>query len=78
MGIDYRDVQVTQREPIGFTCDKCGESHDSGNFVEMQESVVIKDTGGYGSVWGDGSTYEVALCQRCAYDLFGGIATIYE
>jgi len=42
----------------------------------MQEALHWQDTGGYGSLWGDGTTYEVTLCQKCAYELLGGIATI--
>lgn len=37
-----------------------------------------RNTGGYGSVWGDGMTVEVTLCQKCTIELFGDFATVHD
>ena len=75
----YKDVQTTstRSECTGFECSKCNARYDADNFIEMQESLHWCDTGGYGSVWGDGTKYEITLCQKCAHELLGGIATIH-
>jgi len=72
----YKDVPHTRRVCTGFECSKCKARYSSYESIEMQEALHWQETGGYGSVWGDGTTYEVTLCQKCAYELLGGIATI--
>ncbi len=65
---------ITEKVPevrvvtVGFVCDKCGETH-LDNYLESQEALIWRTTGGYGSIWGDGSTWELVLCQRCAFAL---------
>jgi hypothetical protein len=74
----YRDEPTTKQVVTGFECSKCGAKHNSDDFIEMQEAIHWRDTGGYGSVWGDGVTYEITLCQTCAHELFKDIATIHQ
>lgn len=74
----YKDVKTTKQEITGFECSKCKKRYDAGNFIEMQEAMHWRDTGGYGSVWGDGATYEITLCQSCAHELFKDIATYHD
>lgn len=75
MPLFFKDVQVTERQLIGFECSRCKATHDADNFVEMQEMLHWRNTGGYGSVWGDGVTVEVTLCQKCTLELLGDFAT---
>lgn len=59
----------------GFTCDKCGAEYGEEDW-EMEEMIHWRDTGGYFSLWGDGTTWELVLCPACAYDMFKEYATI--
>lgn len=72
----YKPVPVEQQAVTGFVCDCCKKTHDADNFVEMQELLHWKNTGGYGSVWGDGVTVEVTLCQACTHALFKEFASV--
>ncbi len=74
----YKDVQRTVREITGVECSKCKQIIDVESDLEFQERMSYRTVGGYGSVWGDGTTVEVDLCQWCAYNLFKDFATIHE
>ena len=64
--------ELTREQVVGFTCDRCGvEYHDD---IAMQECFTWNTTGGYGSVWGDGRSWEVVLCQGCAFTLLRAYA----
>ena len=73
----YKDVKTTKQVITGFECSKCKARFDAGDVVEMEESIHLRSVGGFGSVWGDGATYEISLCQSCSYGLFSEIATIH-
>jgi len=53
-----------------WICDKCGKSIGDDDMV-LQESLSIKFTGGYSSVFGDGNNIEVDVCQNCLKDMIG-------
>jgi len=74
----YKDVEQTVRKVDGIECSKCKKTVYADEDLEFQETMHYKTVGGYGSVWGDGNTVEVSLCQYCAYDLFKDFATIHE
>lgn len=78
MPLIYKDVQVQSQELIGFECSRCKARHDAECSVEMQEILHWKNTGGYGSVWGDGVTVEVTLCQSCTMELFYEFAIVHD
>jgi hypothetical protein len=69
----YTAPETTTRV-VGFKCDRCKAEHEVDNFVEMQEYMRWVNTGGYGSIWGDGTTVEVIICQKCTHDLFKDFA----
>jgi len=75
-------MSIKQKESIpfmlygGFICDKCGDEYDETDFVQEQEGLFQTDTGGYGSVWGDGTRWSISLCQECAYELLSPYAVI--
>jgi len=73
-----KDVKRTVSQLIGYECSRCGKQYGLEDPLETQEFLHWNTVGGYGSVWGDGNVVEVDLCQSCTYDLFDGIATIYE
>jgi len=63
---------VVTQELTKLTCDGCGLSADKDERpMEFSEFLSHRATGGYGSVFGDGSLVEVDLCQRCVRDILG-------
>jgi len=62
---------VEEHTPLECICDRCGKSITPDNFIEWEEKQVIRFTGGYGSVFGDGAQVECDLCQSCFYELVG-------
>ena len=64
----FKEVQKTFREFSGFVCNKCKAKYDKDNYIEVDNSFVWDDVGGYGSLWGDGNYDEIVLCQICAYE----------
>lgn len=57
-------------------CDKCHKVFDERDFIDWQEAVGINMTGGYGSVFGDGATISLDLCQNCFKELCGDFVVI--
>lgn len=54
------------------TCDRCGKDIIyEENPVEWQERFSIRFRGGYGSVFGDGSSVEGDFCQACIHQMLG-------
>lgn len=76
----YQEVQttVTEQELITIECDRCKKHITVDDVVEWQECISWSTTGGFGSVWGDGTQVSVDLCQQCTYDLFSEFATRYQ
>lgn len=67
-----KTVTIEKEKIIGFSCNKCGQSYyNDKDFIEMQEFLHWSNTGGFGSVWGDGNNVELHLCQHCAHELLG-------
>lgn len=77
MPMIYKDVKTTLRKVVGFECSCCKRKFGEDDIVEMQEALHWRSTGGYGSVWGDGNTVEISLCQTCTLTMFDGIATVH-
>lgn len=70
MALIYKEVSITKHELEGFKCSRCKQEHRADDWVEMQEYLHWRNTGGYGSRWGDGCTVEITLCQKCQVELF--------
>ena len=65
---------MVEREVIdSTTCDKCGLTacHSGEGVLDAQEFIHWRRTGGYTSVFGDGSVLELDLCQGCIKELLG-------
>ncbi|QQD17300.1 hypothetical protein I6N98_13115 [Spongiibacter nanhainus] len=56
-------ITVEQDTVTAITCDACEQRYD--DVLEMQAFVHIVKTGGYGSIFGDGTAMECDLCQHC-------------
>ena len=53
-----------------ITCDRCGQTWQADT-VDAAEFTSIDFTGGYGSIFGDGSQVKLDLCQRCLKTTLG-------
>ena len=77
MAIELKTIQVEDKEVVAKICGKCGKRVIRDNFIEWQEFMHWENRGGYGSIWGDGITARVDLCQQCTYDLLEDYAYTY-
>lgn len=64
---ETRTVKVADK----MVCDRCGKEIDPDDFVEWQEALIISFTGGFGSVFGDGTRCHLDLCQECVKKVLG-------
>jgi len=62
---------VEQTEPVKVICDICKKEYLCDDVMEIQEFHHIRFTGGYHSVFGDGSTVELDICQHCLKEKLG-------
>lgn len=63
--------QTSQEVVTGFECDCCGKEVPVSDTIEMQEMIPINISGGYGSVFGDGTELSGTFCQNCVKKLLG-------
>jgi hypothetical protein len=64
-------VRKTVQQLAALVCDKCGKRIEADDVMEMQETLTLVIHGGYASVLGDGSIYDLDLCQGCVSDVLG-------
>lgn len=58
--------------PVTITCDVCKKEFDcEKDIMEIQEFNWIEFTGGFESIFGDGSTFELDICQYCLKNKLG-------
>ncbi len=72
--IHYEKVQEEREKIKSKECDKCHKSFHAGNtkdICEMQEFLHFRNTGGYGSIFGDEAKIELDLCQHCVKEVLG-------
>ena len=62
-----REEQV----PVECVCDRCGKKITPDDVFEWEEKYLVRFTGGYGSVFGDGEQIECDLCQAFLSELIG-------
>jgi len=63
-------AEIVEKEvikPVSYQCDKCKKDFDIEEYDEIQEFHHIRFTGGYGSIFGDGTGVECDLCQKCLH-----------
>ena len=64
------EIQEVKKEiVVGIKCDVCKKEYTDP--MELQEFISLQDVGGYGSVIGDGTAYEVDICQYCFIEKLG-------
>lgn len=81
--LTYKDVPKVTKVITSVTCDVCGKTYvwnwrDSDDVFETQEFLHINLKGGYGSVFGDGSTIKCDICQHCLKKLLGKYLRVDE
>lgn len=64
------------QEETALVCDRCGREIMPDEHSEWSEALRLRLTGGYGSVFGDGSRVEADLCQHCVKKLIGPFCRI--
>lgn len=69
-------IRQTTRCVSKIECDRCKKQFTASDWIEWQEMVSIHSVGGYGSVFGDGATIELDLCQACFKLLCGEYITL--
>ena len=71
----YKDVTITKQEAISITCDVCKKEFSTDIYnadcMEVQEFISIAFTGGYASIFGDGDSFELDMCQDCLKEKLG-------
>jgi len=68
-----RKEEVIVDQVVAVECDRCHELFY--DIFDLQEMLDIRFTGGYGSTfWGDMTSVEVDLCEKCSYELFKDFA----
>jgi len=72
------DRTIEQDVCLSITCDVCGKAFLSNDIFETQEFVYIRQSCGYGSVFGDTNEIELDMCQYCFKELLGKYARIKE
>lgn len=70
--------QITQKRQVvdcvtALTCDRCAATFETSGSdrMEVQEFLRWRNTGGYASVFGDGASMAVDLCQHCVKEVLG-------
>lgn len=69
-----RMVQTEQKTVTAIQCDVCKKEYPCEGgiaMMETQEFVSFSFRGGYGSIFGDGSTVACDICQHCLKKLLG-------
>ena len=63
--------RTKEQQVVSYTCDYCKKILPVEDWIEMQEMLHWRMTGGYGSAFGDCSKISLDLCQACTKKLLG-------
>lgn len=71
-----KEILQVSETPVSIECDVCKkeyfyDSENTSEIFEIQEFVIIRLIGGYGSVFGDEEEVEIDICQNCFKEKFG-------
>ncbi len=79
------EIKEEVEKTVSITCDICGKTYtydtydtEADNILEIQEFIHIKNNCGYGSIFGDGDTIELDMCQHCFKEKLGQYIRITE
>lgn len=67
--IHYKKVLVATK--CAITCDICGKTYSEDDVFELGEFTHIEHNAGYESIFGDGESFEIDICQHCLRDHLG-------
>lgn len=70
----FHKVEIQEKHLHKIECDSCHEIRSNKNDKdrwEFQEFLIIRISGEYGSIFGDGSIWECDLCQKCVKEILG-------
>lgn len=71
----YGIIKVDQRILEEWACSVCGRDLLKDEY-EGQEAFCFCQTGGYGSVFGDGCEISIDICQHCMKEKLGEFITV--
>lgn len=54
---------------VGFKCDVCDTQYT--DVMDTQEFLHYSDVGGYNSIFGDGVSKEIDMCEHCVKKILG-------
>lgn len=63
--------RIKEEQVTAYVCDCCKKRLPAEDWIEMQEMLHWRMTGGYGSVFGDCARISLDLCQECTKKLLG-------
>jgi hypothetical protein len=63
--------RIKENQVVSYTCDCCKKILPVNDWIEMQEMLHWRMTGGFGSVFGDCAKISLDLCQACTKKLLG-------
>lgn len=66
--LEYQDKVV--QDVAACTCDRC-QRRMTPDDPEWQENLSVSFRGGFDSIFGDGCTVEIDLCQQCVKETLG-------
>jgi hypothetical protein len=64
----FKTIKKKTQVLESIICDNCNKEFDAEDDVELQEFLHIDFTGGYRSVFGDGTHIQCDICQHCLKD----------
>jgi hypothetical protein len=70
--------RIKVEEVTGYECDRCKKFIALNDWIEAQEMLRWRMTGGYGSVFGDGARISLDLCQNCTEEILGAFIQIND
>ncbi len=66
-----KTVRVPTELLEGVSCDRCRQTVDACDTIELGEMLQLEFTAGYGSPLGDGKRYQLDLCKDCVKAVLG-------
>lgn len=70
-------IPVMHQAIVGITCDRC-QSFYSAETSEFDACITIQHSCGFRTVWQDGQTVEVDLCEKCLHALVGDFCRVID
>ena len=81
MGLKKVQKITLVEDVAGFQCDCCKKefyADNIENYVEISECFHGTTTCGYGSIFGDGATISLTMCQHCFKEKLGAYIQVTE